>query len=438
MSAPCPSQKPRPEGAPLSRPLPSPAEATAWLFAQARACGFEGAALACAKLAEVPSHALYTAWLAADLAGEMTYLGRDAALRRDPRLLCDQARGVLSIAVSYHHPEPPLPTSGPVALRGVIARYARAEDYHLILKRRLAALAERLQTQLGGALAYRICVDTAPLLERALGEGAGLGFIGKNTLLITPGLGSFTLLAELLVGLEVAPRSSVRDSSHSEPEPTAGRTAQAERSAHGLSSSKCGSCRQCLDVCPTGAFVGPHTLDARRCISYLTIENSGAIPRALRPAIGTWIFGCDLCQEVCPWNASPTLASRADPELRPRPAQSRPALLELLQLGQAQVRRFVRRTALRRLGRNQLLRNVAVALGNVGTPAEVPALLTALQKEPPLVRQHVVWALSQIGRRHPSVELTISATLREALTREDDPATQAELREALAPTAVPT
>ncbi len=245
-------------------------------------------------------------------------------------------------------------------------------------------------------------------------------------------------MAELLVGLEVAPRSSVRDSSHSEPEPTAGRTAQAERSAHGLSSSKCGSCRQCLDVCPTGAFVGPHTLDARRCISYLTIENSGAIPRALRPAIGTWIFGCDLCQEVCPWNASPTLASRADPELRPRPAQSRPALLELLQLGQAQVRRFVRRTALRRLGRNQLLRNVAVALGNVGTPAEVPALLTALQKEPPLVRQHVVWALSQIGRRHPSVELTISATLREALTREDDPATQAELREALAPTAVPT
>lgn len=395
------------------RPIPSPAEVTEWLFAQARACGFAEAAMACAPVAEVPSHALFAAWLAADRAGEMHYLSRDADPRRDPRLLCEQARGVLSIAVSYHHPEPDLVPSqrGPDALRGTIARYARAEDYHLLLKRRLAELAARLLSHFGGQVAYRICVDTAPLLERAIGEGAGLGFIGKNTLLITPALGSFTLLCELLVGLDVAPRSTVRDGS----------------------SEKCGTCRKCIDVCPTGAFVAPYQLDASRCISYLTIENSGPIPRALRPAIGTWIFGCDLCQEVCPWNASPTLASRADPELRPRPAQSRPVLLELLGLGQAQIRRFVRRTALRRLGKNQLLRNVAVALGNVGTASEVDALAAALQREPPLVRQHLAWALGQIARRDPGCASAVTTILGDALAREDDPQTQAELRMALSP-----
>lgn len=431
MSAPCSASDPAQIFAPP--PPPSPGEAAEWLFAQARACGFAGAALACAPVSEVPSHTLYAAWLAADLAGEMSYLSRDADARRDPRLLCAEARGVLSIAVSYHHPDPALPatTDGPGTLRGVIARYARAEDYHLVLKRRLAELATRLLERFGGQVAFRICVDTAPLLERALGERAGLGFIGKNTLLITPGLGSFTLLAELLVGLELAPRSTVRDSSGVFPETAAISDPPEAHAGSVPSKSKCGSCRLCLDVCPTGAFVGPHKLDARRCISYLTIENNGPIPRPLRSAIGTWIFGCDLCQEVCPWNASPTLSSRADPELRPRPMQSRPALLALLGMGQAQVRRFVRRTALRRLGRNQLLRNVAVALGNVGTPAEVPAMTAALGKEPPLVRQHLAWALSEIAARHPGAQAAIADILRDALTREDDPATQAELQDAL-------
>lgn len=430
MSAPCSSPEPAQNCSPVVRP--DPTAATEWLLAQARACGFAGAALACGPVAEVPSHRLYDAWLAADLAGEMSYLSRDAQARRDPRLLCAQARGVLSIAVSYHHPDPPfMATHGPVALRGVIARYARAEDYHLVLKRRLAELAARLLGQFGDDIAYRICVDTAPLLERAVGERAGLGFIGKNTLLITPGLGSFTLLAELLVGLDLAPHSTVRDNSSAYTELSVHTEPPAERVESSQPKSKCGSCRLCLDVCPTGAFVGPHQLDARRCISYLTIENSGPIPRALRAPIGTWIFGCDLCQEICPWNASPTLASRADPELRPRPQQSRPALLELLQLGQAQVRRFVRRTALRRLGRNQLLRNVAVALGNVGTPAEVPAMTTALAKEPPLVRQHLAWALAQIAARHPAEGVAIQTILQEALTSEADAATQAELQDAL-------
>ena len=401
-------------------------------MAQARDCGFADAALAITPAAEVPAHARYEAWLAADRAGEMTYLWRDAALRRDPRLLCEQARSVLCIAASYHHPDPQ--ADGPAdALRGQIARYARAEDYHLLLKRRLQALAERVLAQFGGALAYRCCVDTAPVLERALGEQAGLGFIGKNTLLITPGLGSFTLLCELLLDLDLAPLRSLpgepaRFERTETPALSPSHTAAGSRAA----GSKCGSCTLCLDVCPTGAFVGPYQLDARRCVSYLTIENSGAIPVDLRRAIGTWIFGCDLCQQVCPWNASPILFSRADPALRPRPQQSRPQLLWLLSLGQAQVRRFVKRTALRRLGRNQLLRNVAVALGNVGTPAELPALVAALAKEPPLVREHLAWALSEIAGRHIDAASDVRTALQAAHAGEADAAVQAAITQALA------
>ena len=416
----------------VSAAAASPHEIALFVFAQARDCGFEAAALGCMPATELPAHDLYQAWLAADLAGEMSYLARDAEPRRDPRRLCERARSVLCIAVSYHHPEPPLDEAGP-ALRGQIARYARAEDYHLLLKRRLQDLAERLQARFGGELAYRVCVDTAPVMERALGEAAGLGFIGKNTLLITPGLGSFTLLCELLLELDLPPlRSLPGEPIQPPPDPPRSERSPLASPQPRPTGSKCGSCTLCLDVCPTGAFVAPYRLDARRCISYLTIENSGRIPVELRRAIGTWIFGCDLCQEVCPWNASPILGPRADRELRPRPQQSRPRLLWLLSLGQAQVRRFVKRTALRRLGRNQLLRNVAVALGNVGTPAELPALVAALAKEPPLVREHLAWALSEIARRHRATDPTVAPAARQALAQALATETEAEVRGALA------
>lgn len=412
----------------------SPDAVAHWLFAQAREVGFVDAALALVPAAEVPSFALYQAWLAADLAGEMTYLARDAEPRRDPRLLCQRAKSVLSIAVSYHHPEPPL--AGPIeALRGQIARYARAEDYHLVLKGRLQALADRIVARFGGALSYRVCVDTAPLLERAVGEQAGLGFIGKNTLLITPGLGSFTLLCELLIELDVSPLRSLPGEPVRLGLPARSPDASPDASSVislGPIGSKCGSCTLCLHACPTSAFVAPYRLDARRCVSYLTIENSGAIPVEFRRAIGTWIMGCDLCQTVCPWNASPALSQRADPALRPRPQQSRPELLWLLSLGQAQVRRFVKRTALRRLGRNQLLRNVAVALGNVGTPAEIPALCAALDKEPPLVREHVAWALSEIAQRHPEAASQVRQALHKARAHNHDPVVEHAVQQALA------
>lgn len=367
-----------------------------WIQKEAASVGIHH--LACAPAEAVPDHERFAAWLAADLAGDMTYLARDAELRRDPRRLLESAASVVTVAVSYLHPDPPEPAGS--GLRGQIARYARAEDYHLLLKRRLGELAERVRERLGGAVAYRVCVDSAPLLERALGARAGLGFVGKNSLLITPGVGSYTLLGELLLDLALPLGQPL--------------------------GARCGTCRLCLDACPTGAIIDEYRIDARRCISYLTIENAGPIPVELRRPMGTWIFGCDLCQEVCPWNGNPG-SKPGDAELRPRPGQSRPELLWLLGLGAAQFRRFVKRTAMRRIGRSQLLRNVAIALGNVGTAAEVPAMVASLLREPGLVRQHLGWALGEIAGRDPSVRAEIGRALRQALEVESEAAVRKEL-----------
>lgn len=386
-----------------------------FILEEAQRLGF--AHVACAPAAEVPEHALFEAWLAADLAGDMTYLGRDSEARRDPRRLLEKARSVVCVALSYAHAEPPLVGESPSTLRGQIARYARGEDYHLVLKRRLQALAERLVARISDEkkesgeaveIAYRVCVDSAPLLERALASRAGLGFIGKNTLLITPGVGSYTVLGELLLEFDL-------------------------RDAGTPIEPRCGACRLCIDVCPTGAIIDAYRIDARRCISYLTIENSGPIPRPLRRAIGTWIFGCDLCQEICPWNAGAALRGGrgADAELRPRPQQSRPELLWLLELGAAQFRRFVKRTALRRLGRSQLLRNVAVALGNVGGRDELPPIIAALDREPPLVRRHLAWALGEIAARDAGARPQAEAALLARMSVESEDEVQKELSLAL-------
>lgn len=377
----------------------SPDDAAAWLRHTARELGLPH--LAIAPAAEVEQHALFAAWLQAGHAGELSYLGRDAEARRDPRRLLESARSVVCVAVSYHHPEPES-VRGETGLRGLIARYARAEDYHLVLKRRLNELAVRITQTTGADVGYRVCVDSAPVLERALAASAGLGFQGKNTLLISPGVGSYTVLGELLLSIELP----------------AGE-AQAPR---------CGECRHCLDVCPTGALLDAYRIDAARCISYLTIENTGPIPRELRRAVGAWIFGCDLCQEVCPWNAA---GRTGDPEFRPRPDKTAPDLVALLDLGAAQFRRFVKRTALRRIGRAQLLRNVAVALGNTGTAAVLPAIHAALLREGPLVRQHLAWALGEIGLRHVDARNEAAALLRTRRAEEDDPAVAEEIAAAL-------
>jgi epoxyqueuosine reductase len=242
------------------------------------------------------------------------------------------------------------------------------------MKPKLHRLAERLAALVGRPIAARPCVDTAPLLERDAAEQAGLGFIAKNTMLIAPGLGSYVMLGELVTDLDLTPTAA---EPHAPP--------------------RCGRCRACLDACPTGAFVDAYLLDARRCISYLTIELAGPIPRELRAPIGTRIFGCDVCQEVCPFNAGRERA--AAPELAAIDDEhGAPDLLRLIGIGQHQYRRFVRRTALRRLSRARLLRNVCVALGNAGDRAAIGPLAARLASDPAaLVRRHAAWALGRLG-----------------------------------------
>jgi epoxyqueuosine reductase len=233
------------------------------------------------------------------------------------------------------------------------------------------------------------------VLEREWAERGGLGFVAKNTMLIAPGLGSYVVLGELLVDVDLAAPAV---------EPL---------------KPRCGSCRACLDACPTGAFRDAYVLDARRCISYLTIEHEGVIPRELRAQIGTWVFGCDVCQEVCPFNAGE--GEPPDRRLSPRDAEhALPDLIALAARGANQMRQFVRRTALRRVSREILLRNVAVALGNTGSPDAIPALVSLLAATSPLVRLHAAWALGQLGahdilRAHTDDDAGVRAEISTAL-----------------------
>ncbi len=338
----------------------------------ARELGFHRAAVV--PIEPPRRHELYASWLAAGMHGEMAYLAQPAHLspRNDLRALLESARSLVVVALAYER-EDPVPADR--LLRGKIARYARGEDYHLVVRDKLVALADAVARELGRPVASRPCVDSAPVLEREWAERGGLGFVAKNTMLIAPGLGSYVVLGELLVDVELAVTAPEQ--------PT---------------KPRCGSCRACLDACPTRAFRDAYVLDARRCISYLTIEHQGAIPRELRPAIGTWVFGCDVCQEVCPFNAGD--GEPADPQLRPRSLEhALPDLVALAGKGANQLRQLVRRTAMRRASREVLLRNVAVALGNTGSPDAVPALVGLLAHRSPLVRAHAVWALAQLGAR---------------------------------------
>ncbi len=348
----------------------------------ARELGFVRAAIV--PIEAPRRHALYTSWLAEGHAGEMAYLStpEHTGARADLRALLDSARALIVVALAYDRADPaPLALAGadgatliPAArLRGRIARYARGEDYHLVMRDRLVVLADRLAQLLGRPVASRPCVDSAPVLEREWAERGGLGFVAKNTMLIAPGVGSYVVLGELLVDADLTP--------------TAPDT---------LPKPRCGTCRSCLDACPTNAFVDAYLLDARRCISYLTIEHHGIMPRELRSSIGTWVFGCDVCQEVCPFNAG--AGEPHDPQLSPRTHEhALPDLIALASKGANQLRQFVKRTALRRIPREVLLRNVAVALGNTKSADAIPALRKLLADKSPLIRVHAAWALGHVG-----------------------------------------
>jgi epoxyqueuosine reductase len=283
---------------------------------------------------------------------------------------------------------------------GRVARYARGRDYHDVIPPRLRALAAAIVELCGPETKCRTFVDTGPLVDRAAAERAGLGFVGKNTCLLTGRYGSYVFLSAILTTAALPSDPFVtRD---------------------------CGSCRACLNACPTGAFIAPRQLDATRCISYLTIEHRGAIPHALRPRIGDWVFGCDVCQEVCPWNRarSPTAHEEFAPQAG---AGNTLDLAELLTLDEAAFRARFRGTPLMRTKRRGLLRNAAIALGNSGDRAVIPALLGALSDAEPLVRGHAAWALGELA----PLPAEAIATLRTALAAETDPEARAEMRAAL-------
>jgi len=346
-----------------------------------------------------PQHAAeLDAWLRAGYAGEMAYLARNAVRRADPRQAVPGARSIVVCGVHYRAAEPdPAIWNNPAY--GRISRYAWGDDYHDVLLPRLRALQEWLEARVGRAHIGRSYVDTGPVLERPVGEMAGVGFQGKNTLLIHPRHGSWFFLGEILVDAEL----------------------EADQPQQ---LGTCGGCTRCLQACPTQAFVGPYVLDARRCISYLTIELKGPIPRELRPLMGNHIYGCDVCQEVCPWNRR-WGAYTAEPVFAPRPGLAGPALLELIAMDDEAFRSRFRGSPIKRIKRRGLLRNVAVALGNWGDPAAVDALARALDDHEPLIRGHAAWALGRIGG--PDAR----TALERRLSAEDDPWVRQEAEAAL-------
>ena len=305
-------------------------------------------------------------WCATGRVAGMGWMGRDPAARADPKTLLPRARSIVAVALDHGVPSGSFAAEGHF---GRVARYAWGGDYHDVVLERLGTLASELVAAVPGASEAKVACDHSPLMERALAARAGLGFFGKNTCLLLPRRGSFVFLAEILIDVEL--------------EPTAP-----------LAVDTCGTCRACLDACPTAAFPAPFVLDARACISYLTIEHRGPIPRELRPKPGAWVFGCDICQDVCPFNRFAVEA--AWPELRAEAGVGpRLDLAEALAIASDDAfRDRFAGTPLLRPKRRGLLRNAAVAARNVSAHAAVPALVACVEHDPePLVRAHALWAL---------------------------------------------
>lgn len=309
---------------------------------------------------------IFTDWLNKGHHATMDYLAseRSRIRRADPKQILPECKSILVLALPYANSESKIQNS---ELR--VAAYALGNDYHDIIPPRLKQIVEFIEEQVGHPVPNRYYTDTGPILERELAQRAGLGWIGKNAMLIHPKAGSTFLLAEILLGIELEPDP---------PFPT----------------DHCGSCTRCLDACPTQCILPDRTLDSNRCISYLTIENKGEIPEDLRPQIGNWIFGCDICQQVCPWNR---FSAEADPALQP--TIPLPILRADLILSPVEFNQRFKRTPIQRAKRRGYLRNLAVAVGNTGTENDVPALEQATQDSEPLVREHAEWAIKRINRR---------------------------------------
>jgi epoxyqueuosine reductase len=314
---------------------------------------------------------VFSEWVGRGYAGEMTYLTSQVAKRSDLRVAFPWARSVLSVALQYD--TAPLYSIDAPKDRGWIARYAWGDDYHDVMKTMLDRLVERLSAE-GGPFLSRTYVDTGPIVERAYAAAAGIGAWGKNTCLLHPEHGSWFFLGEVVTDLALQPDAPRAD--------------------------MCGSCTACLDACPTGALPAAYTLDATRCISYLTIEVKGPIPEDRREGLGRHVFGCDICQDVCPWNRK--RREHGDPAFDARAGLAAPDLEDLAGLDAEGFRERFRKSPLKRAKRRGLLRNVAVALGNSRDPTKRPMLLRLAEDEDPLVREHARWALGQLADGPPT------------------------------------
>ncbi len=412
-----------------------PEDFTHILNAQAGALGFAHASIVAASALPDAQSALVR-WLEEGRAGDMHYMEKHGR-RDDPKKVLEEAKSIIVTILPYART-----TDNPEQAQG-IAWYARGRDYHRVVRDKLELLATQLAEAVDPNMCWRACTDTAPLLERAYAEAAGLTFIGKNSMAIAPGAGSTFFIGLLLTDL---PPPQRHIPAGNEPKKT---------------KAQCGTCTACMDACPTNAIIAPYIVDARRCISYLTIEYSGFIPLALRRSIGQHLFGCDVCQAVCPFNHPQQepdapltrLRRRGAPELKAENAQ--PSALELLQLSASAYRRLVKGRALSRCSRQQLARNAAIAIGNhlrtisyshADEHAQDPqsieeaqpntlitALLDALSSRYAMVRGHAAWALAEAmanPESRPEDKRQIQGCLKDALHREEESMAHDEIRAA--------
>jgi epoxyqueuosine reductase len=336
----------------------------------ALALGFDDCRFTTAAPPESAQH--LQSWLDENLHGEMAWIERNAGKRVDPQRVLPNARSVICLAASYHSSN----RQSPIANRqfGEVASYARYTDYHDVLADKLKAISSFVD-QLSANTRSLWYVDTGPILERDLSQRAGIGFVGKHTNVISRKLGNWIFLAEILTTLELEPDSSEKN--------------------------RCGSCTRCITACPTNAITAPFQLDARLCISYLTIELKGSIPVELRPLIGNRVYGCDDCLAACPWNKFAREGSLMKPHVRRDLAA--PDLIEMLQLDDAGFKSKFAGTPMLRTKRRGILRNVCVALGNVGDRSALPALKKAVDDSEPLIAEQAVWATKQIESRQNSL-----------------------------------
>ncbi|MCI0429095.1 MAG: tRNA epoxyqueuosine(34) reductase QueG [Rhodospirillales bacterium] len=363
----------------------------------ALAAGFDAARFA------APDYGRRTAtelaqYLAEGRAGTMDWLKREPERRGDPRMLWPEVRSILVLGANYAPHEDPLAALA-AKDRGAISVYAQGDDYHDLMRKRAKRLARALAERHG--VAVKVFVDTAPVMEKPAAMRAGLGWQGKHTNLVSREFGSWLFLAEIFLALDLPPDAPEAD--------------------------HCGSCARCIEICPTGAITGPYRIDARACLSYLTIEHKGPIPREFRAALGNRIYGCDDCLAVCPWNKYAKACT--EPAFLPRPELTAPRLADLAALDDAAFRALFRKTAIKRIGRNRFLRNVAIALGNSGGgPEAMQAVKRLLDDAAPLVRGAAVWAAARL--LPPADFATLAA---ERLPEETDAGVRAEWQASLVP-----